>query len=150
MPSFFLVVASCESLLIVCNCMYVYIYMCMCPFVCVCVCPCVCVCMCVHLCVCLFSSPRMGFLLHVLLVHDIALVLHGLSGYCVLPLQCSPMGHHLEIIHGDFLKVDLPYFDVCVANCPYQVRNELLLHRTGFSCASILLLRMEGGRAFLC
>lgn len=29
---------------------------------------------------------------------------------------------NLKIIHGDILKVDLPYFDVCVANVPYQVR----------------------------
>ena len=25
---------------------------------------------------------------------------------------------HLQIIHGDFLKVELPYFDLCVANVP--------------------------------
>lgn len=28
---------------------------------------------------------------------------------------------HLQIIHGDALKCELPYFDVCVANIPYQV-----------------------------
>lgn len=31
--------------------------------------------------------------------------------------------HKLQIIHGDFLKVELPYFDVCVANVPYQVSS---------------------------
>ena len=31
--------------------------------------------------------------------------------------------HKLQIIHGDFLKVELPYFDVCVANVPYQVSH---------------------------
>ena len=28
---------------------------------------------------------------------------------------------NLQIIHGDVIKVQLPYFDVCVANLPYQV-----------------------------
>ena len=32
----------------------------------------------------------------------------------------------LEIIQGDFLKVDLPYFDVCVANVPYQISSPLI------------------------
>lgn len=27
----------------------------------------------------------------------------------------------LHVIVGDVLKTDLPYFDVCVANLPYQV-----------------------------
>lgn len=31
------------------------------------------------------------------------------------------MGHKLQLIVGDFMKVELPYFDVCVANVPYQV-----------------------------
>jgi len=26
----------------------------------------------------------------------------------------------LQIVLGDVLKMDLPYFDVCVANIPYQ------------------------------
>jgi hypothetical protein len=35
--------------------------------------------------------------------------------------QYSPDKHKLTVIHGDFLKVDLPFFDVCVSNTPYQV-----------------------------
>jgi len=31
------------------------------------------------------------------------------------------MQKKLQIIHEDVLKVDLPFFDVCVANIPYQV-----------------------------
>lgn len=27
----------------------------------------------------------------------------------------------LDILVGDFLKTDLPYFDVCISNTPYQV-----------------------------
>jgi 18S rRNA (adenine1779-N6/adenine1780-N6)-dimethyltransferase len=33
----------------------------------------------------------------------------------------TPMKSKLEIIVGDVLKADLPFFDVCVANMPYQV-----------------------------
>lgn len=28
----------------------------------------------------------------------------------------------LQIMVGDFLEADLPYFDVCVSNTPYQVK----------------------------
>ena len=33
----------------------------------------------------------------------------------------------LTVIHGDVLKTELPYFDVCVANVPYNVRPLLLV-----------------------
>jgi hypothetical protein len=36
-------------------------------------------------------------------------------------VQGTPYASHLQIIHGDVMKVDLPYFDICVANIPYQV-----------------------------
>lgn len=39
----------------------------------------------------------------------------------------------LHLIHADFMKVQLPYFDVCVANVPYQISSaitfRLLTHR---------------------
>ena len=28
----------------------------------------------------------------------------------------------LQIMVGDFLEADLPYFDVCISNTPYQVQ----------------------------
>ena len=34
----------------------------------------------------------------------------------------SPQASKLQVMVGDVLKTDLPYFDVCVANLPYQVR----------------------------
>ena len=34
----------------------------------------------------------------------------------------SPQASKLHVMVGDVLKTDLPYFDVCVANLPYQVR----------------------------
>ena len=33
----------------------------------------------------------------------------------------SPMQSKLQVMVGDVLKTDLPFFDVCVANLPYQV-----------------------------
>ncbi|PWA19606.1 hypothetical protein CCH79_00006931 [Gambusia affinis] len=36
-------------------------------------------------------------------------------------VQCTPLQNKLQILVGDVLKTDLPFFDVCVANLPYQV-----------------------------
>ncbi|TMW62201.1 hypothetical protein Poli38472_009694 [Pythium oligandrum] len=50
--------------------------------------------------------------------------------------------NHLQIIHGDVMKVQLPFFDVCVANLPYQISSpfvfKLLAHRPMFRCAVIM------------
>ncbi|TYZ57942.1 hypothetical protein PybrP1_003570 [[Pythium] brassicae (nom. inval.)] len=50
--------------------------------------------------------------------------------------------NHLQIIHGDVMKVQLPFFDVCVANLPYQISSpfvfKLLSHRPMFRCAVIM------------
>lgn len=41
----------------------------------------------------------------------------------------SPMQTKLQILVGDVLKTDLPFFDVCVANLPYQVNTfSLIMH----------------------
>ncbi|CAG0919161.1 unnamed protein product [Notodromas monacha] len=51
----------------------------------------------------------------------------------------------LEIVVGDVLKHDLPFFDVCVANLPYQISSpfifKLLLHRPFFKCAILMFQR---------
>ncbi|KAI1288395.1 putative dimethyladenosine transferase [Halotydeus destructor] len=51
----------------------------------------------------------------------------------------------LKIIVGDVLKSDLPFFDVCVANLPYQISSpfvfKLLLHRPFFKCALLMFQR---------
>jgi len=51
-------------------------------------------------------------------------------------------GHKLQIIHGDFLKVEIPHFDVCVANIPYNISSpltfKLLAHRPMFRCAVLM------------
>lgn len=48
----------------------------------------------------------------------------------------------LQILFGDILKTELPYFDVCVANVPYNISSaivfKLLVHRPIFRCAVIM------------
>ncbi|KAH8067227.1 rRNA (adenine-N6,N6-)-dimethyltransferase [Aureococcus anophagefferens] len=36
-------------------------------------------------------------------------------------VENDPRKHRLEMVHGDVLKVALPYFDVCVANLPHNI-----------------------------
>ena len=68
-----------------------------------------------------------------------------LSAYMVrfaLALDYSKHEHNLQIIQGDVLKVDLPFFDICVANLPYQISSpflfKLLAHRPLFRCAVVM------------
>jgi 18S rRNA (adenine1779-N6/adenine1780-N6)-dimethyltransferase len=57
------------------------------------------------------------------------------------------LAHHqrLHLIVGDALKVSFPFFDVCVANVPYQISSplmfKLLLHRPMFRCALLMFQR---------
>ena len=48
-------------------------------------------------------------------------------------VQGTESQRKLDIILGDFLKVELPYFDVCISNTPYQISSalvfKLLQHR---------------------
>lgn len=55
--------------------------------------------------------------------------------------------HKIEIKLGDVLKANqLPYFDVCIANLPYNISSEivfkLLQHRPAFRCA-VLMFQKE-------
>ncbi|XP_034236957.1 probable dimethyladenosine transferase [Thrips palmi] len=58
----------------------------------------------------------------------------------------TPYQQKLQIMIGDALKTDLPFFDCCVANVPYQISSplvfKLLLHRPFFRCA-ILMFQLE-------
>ncbi|CAM6089238.1 unnamed protein product [Calypogeia fissa] len=60
-------------------------------------------------------------------------------------VQGTPYATHLHVIQGDILKTELPYFDVCVANIPYQISSpitfKLLSHRPLFRCAVIMFQR---------
>lgn len=61
-------------------------------------------------------------------------------------VQSTNLQSKLEIIPGDVLKNELPYFDVCVANLPYQISSpivfKLLLHRPFFRHA-VLMFQKE-------
>uniref|UniRef100_A0A7N6FEN6 rRNA adenine N(6)-methyltransferase n=1 Tax=Anabas testudineus TaxID=64144 RepID=A0A7N6FEN6_ANATE len=61
---------------------------------------------------------------------------------CELDLETTTK---LQILVGDVLKTDLPFFDVCVANLPYQISSpfvfKLLLHRPFFRCAVLMFQR---------
>ncbi|KAF0755555.1 hypothetical protein AaE_004926 [Aphanomyces astaci] len=57
-------------------------------------------------------------------------------------VQNTEFVQRLHIIHGDAIKVQLPFFDVCVANLPYQISSpfvfKLLSHRPMFRCAVVM------------
>ncbi|KAM7478449.1 hypothetical protein LguiA_026662 [Lonicera macranthoides] len=59
--------------------------------------------------------------------------------------QGTPFSNRLKVIQGDVLKCDLPYFDICIANIPYQISSpltfKLLSHRPLFRCAVIMFQR---------
>lgn len=54
----------------------------------------------------------------------------------------TPHAAALHLIQGDVMKVDLPYFDVCVANIPYQISSpltfKLLAHPLPWRAAVIM------------
>ncbi|GKZ23034.1 dimethyladenosine transferase [Aspergillus brasiliensis] len=40
-------------------------------------------------------------------------------------VQGTPAQKRLDVILGDVMKTDLPYFDVCISNTPYQISSPL-------------------------
>ena len=60
-------------------------------------------------------------------------------------VQGTSLQPKLHIMVGDVLKTELPFFDVCVANLPYQISSpfvfKLLLHRPMFRCALLMFQR---------
>ena len=62
---------------------------------------------------------------------------HGCPGE-----QASSAQGCAQVIQGDVLKAQLPYFDLCVANIPYQISSpltfKLLAHRPQFRAAIIM------------
>ncbi|NXX59981.1 DIM1 transferase, partial [Scopus umbretta] len=60
-------------------------------------------------------------------------------------VQGTCLANKLEIKVGDILKTELPFFDACVANLPYQISSpfvfKLLLHRPFFRCAILMFQR---------
>jgi len=61
-------------------------------------------------------------------------------------VKAANLLHKFELIRGDFLKiVQLPKFDMCIANVPYQISSgivfKLLQHRPFFKSATIMFQR---------
>ncbi|KIM72913.1 hypothetical protein PILCRDRAFT_829514 [Piloderma croceum F 1598] len=60
-------------------------------------------------------------------------------------VQGKPEQRKLSIVIGDFVKVDIPYFDVCISNTPYQISSplvfRLLSHRPLFRVAILMFQR---------
>jgi len=60
-------------------------------------------------------------------------------------VSMSSYQNKLKIIPGDILKSQLPFFNLCVANIPYQISSpivfKLLSHRPLFRCAVLLVQR---------
>lgn len=62
------------------------------------------------------------------------------------PCYSRPEQRKLEIIIGDFVKADLPYFDVCISNTPYQISSPLvfrLLSHRPLCRVAILMFQRE-------
>lgn len=57
-------------------------------------------------------------------------------------VESTPLERKLNVIQGDALKVSWPFFDVMVANVPYQISSglvfKLLAHRPMFRCAVMM------------
>lgn len=60
-------------------------------------------------------------------------------------VQGTPEQRKLQVIVGDVLQVDWPFFDVCISNTPYQISSpltfKLLQHRPKFRCAVLMFQR---------
>ncbi|CAN6657716.1 dimethyladenosine transferase [Trichomonascus vanleenenianus] len=60
--------------------------------------------------------------------------------------QGKPAEKKLEILLGDCIKTDLPYFDVCISNTPYQISSPLvfkLLNQPRPPRVSVLMFQKE-------
>lgn len=61
-------------------------------------------------------------------------------------VQGTPAGKRLDVVLGDVIKTDLPYFDVCISNTPYQISSPLtfkLLATTPAPRLCILMFQRE-------
>jgi 18S rRNA (adenine1779-N6/adenine1780-N6)-dimethyltransferase len=59
--------------------------------------------------------------------------------------QYSDSGRKFTLLKGDAVKSQWPFFDICVANLPYQISSpvifKLLCHQPKFRCAVIMVQR---------
>lgn len=65
-------------------------------------------------------------------------------------VQGTEMAQRLELVRGDILRTDLPSFDICVANIPYQISSplifKLLSTKPKFRNATLMLQKEFGRR----
>ena len=58
-------------------------------------------------------------------------------------VQNTPEERRLQVIQGDAIHTKWPFFDLCVANIPYQISSaivfKLLAHRPMFRCAVLMV-----------
>ncbi|KAL2325352.1 hypothetical protein Fmac_024410 [Flemingia macrophylla] len=94
-------------------------------------------------------GPGTGNLTKKLLEADKKVIAVEIDPRMVLELQRrfqgTPHSNRLTVIQGDVLKTELPYFDICVANIPYQISSpltfKLLNHQPIFRAAIIMFQR---------
>jgi 18S rRNA (adenine1779-N6/adenine1780-N6)-dimethyltransferase len=59
-------------------------------------------------------------------------------------VQGTSLESKLEIIHKDVLKCDFPYFDLCVANLPYQISSSIVFKLLNYKFrAAVLMFQRE-------
>ncbi|GAA6040415.1 hypothetical protein JCM8097_004535 [Rhodosporidiobolus ruineniae] len=61
-------------------------------------------------------------------------------------VQGKPEQRKLNILVGDFVKTELPYFDVCISNTPYQISSAIvfrLLSQRPICRVAILMFQRE-------
>ncbi|KIW22128.1 dimethyladenosine transferase [Cladophialophora immunda] len=61
-------------------------------------------------------------------------------------VQATPQQKRLDVLLGDVIKTELPYFDVCISNTPYQISSPLvfkLLATTPAPRVCILMFQRE-------
>merc|ERR1719499_2728724 len=67
-------------------------------------------------------------------------------------VAATPYRNKLEVIAGDCIKIDLPFFNVCVANTPYEISSplifKLLTHRPLFRCAVLMFQKEFAERCY--
>lgn len=80
-----------------------------------------------------------------LATYEILYILPSISLFRTNNLSLICVNDFVQIIQGDILETDLPFFDICVANIPYQISSpltfKLLNHKHSFRCAVIMFQR---------
>lgn len=95
-------------------------------------------------------GPGTGNLTHLLLQKAKKVIAVEIDPRMVAELtkrfKYSEYSHKFELLQGDALTTELPFFDICVANIPYQISSplvfKLLAHRPIFRCA-VLMFQKE-------